>query len=407
MRRFVVVGASLAGLRAVEAARAGGYTGLITLVGAETHLPYDRPPLSKAFLNPEGPTQMKPLRTEQELREDLGVQLRLGAPADAVDLPGRELGVAGTLLPYDALIIATGASPRPFPGADAITGVHSLRTVEDAAAVRAALDSGAVTVVIGAGFIGSEVASAARSRGLPVTVVEAAELPLTRSVGPEVGAICADLHRAAGTDLRLGTGVAGLESADGHVSGVRLHDGSLLPADLVVLGTGVAPATGWLRDSGLRLHEQDGGILCDTTLATSVPGVYAAGDVAHAPNPLFDNDLMRAEHWTNAAEQAAAAARNALWPDTARPLNAVPYFWSDWYSRRIQFVGTARADEVAVRDAGGTGFVALYRRADRIVGALTIDRPGDTMKLRRQIADRGAWTAALQFVDGRTVPASA
>ena len=199
VERLVVVGASLAGLRAVEAARRTGFTGAITLVGAEEHAPYDRPPLSKAYLGAGAPAWPKPFRTQADLREELGVELMLGAPADGLDTRAREVSVAGRAVPYDALVIATGASPRPFPGAKRVTGVHTLRTVEDARAVRAALDRGARTVVIGAGFIGSEVASAARGRDLPVTVVEALDLPLTRSVGGEVGTVCAGLHRAAGT----------------------------------------------------------------------------------------------------------------------------------------------------------------------------------------------------------------
>ena len=223
MRRLVVVGASLAGLRAVESARRAGFGGTITLVGAEEHLPYDRPSLSKAFLDAGGPERVEPFKQERELREELRVELMLGARAEGLDTGAREVGVAGRPVPYDALVIATGTMPRSFPGADGIGGVHSLRTAEDAAAIRAALDAGARTVVIGAGFIGSEVASAARKRDLPVTIVEALDVPLTRSVGPEVGAACAELHRAAGTDLRLSTGVDEIESSDGRVTGVRRH----------------------------------------------------------------------------------------------------------------------------------------------------------------------------------------
>ena len=213
--------------------------------------------------------------------------------------------------------------------------------------------------------------------------------------------MCAQLHRDAGTDLRTGTAVTGIETVDGQVSGVRLDDRTFVPADLVVLGTGVVPTTQWLHGSGVGLHERDGGALCDATLATGQPGVYAAGDVAHVPNPLFDNDLMRPEHWTNAAEQGAAAARHALEPESARPMAAVPYFWSDQYSSRIQFVGTARADEVAVVDPDPERFLALYRRAGRVVGALTINRARDVMKLRRRIADRAAWADALAFAEDR------
>jgi NADPH-dependent 2,4-dienoyl-CoA reductase/sulfur reductase-like enzyme len=402
MRRLVVVGGSLAGLRAVETARRSGFDGEITLVGAERHPPYDRPPLSKACLASDGPERAHPFRTEAELRDDLEVRLLLGSAADGLDSTARQVSVAGHEVDYDALVIATGASPRRFPGAEHIAGVHYLRTAEDAAAIRAALDAGARTVVIGAGFIGSEVASAARARGLAVTVVEALDVPLAAAVGPEVGTALAELHRVAGTDLRLGTAVSGIESADGRVSGVRLDDQTLLPADLVVLGTGVAPATGWLRDSGVTLHEHDGGVVCDATLATGVPGVYAAGDVAHVPNALFDHDLMRPEHWTNAAEQGAAAARHALDAAAARALESVPYFWSDWYSHRIQFVGTSRADDVAVVQPAADGLVALYRRDDRIVGALSVDRPRDIMKLRRRIANREAWEDGVAFAERLT-----
>ncbi|MCR6483160.1 FAD-dependent oxidoreductase [Amycolatopsis sp. OK19-0408] len=376
---LVVVGASLAGLRAVEAARRTGYRGRIVLVGAEARLPYDRPPLSKAFLDPGGPGEVPPFHAETVLRDELGVELMLGAPAEHLDTDVREVTVAGAAMRYDALVIATGATARRLPGA------RTLRTAEDAVAVRAALDAGARTVVVGAGFIGSEVASAARKRGLPVTIVEASATPLHRAVGAAAGAELTALHHAAGTELRLGAEVTGVSA-----EGVALAGGEVLPADLVVAGIGAVPATGWLEGSGLTLHERDGGIVCDETLSAGPPGVYAAGDVAYVPNPLFDGMSMRLEHWTNAAEQGGAAARHALDPASARPLGAVPYFWSDWYGHRIQFVGTPEADEV-VRTGGAT----LYRRGDRVVGALTIDRPREIMKHRRRIAARAPWSEAL------------
>ena len=264
--------------------------------------------------------------------------------------------VAGTAVRYDAVVIATGATARGLPGA------RTLRTAEDAVAVRAALDDGARTVVIGAGFIGSEVASAARKRGLPVTIVEAAAVPLVRAVGEEAGAALAGLHHAAGTGLRLATEVTGVAAG-----GVRLSTGEVLPADLVVAGIGADPATGWLEGSGLTLHERDRGVVCDATLSAGPPGVYAAGDVAHVANPLFDGEPMRPEHWTNAAEQGAAAARHALDPAGARAFEAVPYFWSDWYGHRIQssaprvptrWVSCGRGDAVPARRPA-------RRRADR------------------------------------------
>lgn len=394
---LVVVGGGLAGLRALETARRCGYEGPLTLLAAESRAPYDRPPLSKARLRADAPAEVEPWRTVEDLRDDLGVDVRLDAAATGLDPEAREVHLDAATVPYDALVVASGAAPRPFPG-DHLAGVHHLRTADDSAAVRAGLDAGARLVVVGAGFIGGEVASAARARGLEVTVLDAEPAPLTRSLGPEVGALVADLHRAAGVDLRLGVGVTGLEEADGAVSGVRLDDGDVVPADLVVLGVGVAPSTAWLEGSGLALHERDRGVLCDATLATSAPGVWAAGDVAHAPNPLFDDDLQRAEHWTNAAEQGAAAARHALHPEGAAPLEPVPYFWSDALGHRLQFVGTPRADEVELvtaPDGRAEGALALYRRGDRLVGTLAVDGPRIVMAFRRRIAGRGRYAEAL------------
>lgn len=402
--RLVVVGASLAGLRAAQAARKAGYTGPLTLVGGERHLPYDRPPLSKAYLDagPEGPADPT-YRTEDELRDELDLDLRLGTWATGLDGERKVVvlgnGASMEELAYSGLVIATGAAPRTLPGAEALAGVHTLRTVDDAVAIRAALQAGARTVVVGAGFIGSEVAAGARKRGLPVTLLEALPVPLVRSVGEQIGKACAELHRAHGTDLRCGVKVTALEGSAGRVTGVALDDGSVLPADLVVVGTGVTPCTEWLAGSGVRLHERDGGILCDETLATGLPGVYAAGDVAHFPNPLFDGLLMRLEHWTNASEQGMLAARNALDPSTAKPSAAVPYFWSDWYDSRIQFVGIPRADEIRVvsEELGEDKFLALYRRGERITGCISIDRPAQIMKYRRMIMQSKPWGEALEF----------
>ena len=409
-RRLVVVGASLAGLRAVEAARKRGFSGEIVLVGAESPAPYDRPPLSKAMLAADGPTEPPTLRTAESLRSELGVDLRLGTPATGLDTEGRVVLLGDEEVRYDALVIATGATARTLPGSADIAGVHTVRTAADATAVRAALDAGARTVVVGAGFIGSEGASAARARGLPVTVVEAADLPLTRAVGTGAAPVLADLHCAAGTDLRLGDGVTGLETVRGprgreRVAAVRLTDGSSLPADLVVVGIGAAPATGWLRDSGLDLHPRDGGVVCDATLWTGAPGVYAAGDLAHWPNPLFardPGDLMRLEHWTSAAEQGTLAAVHALGLAEPRPLASVPYFWSDWYGHRVQLVGVAAADEVLRADPETDRPLLLYRRGDRVVGALSVDRPAEIMKYRRLVAARAPWPDALGLAEAGT-----
>lgn len=399
-QRMVVVGASLAGLRAVEAARKSGYSDAITLIGAEQHLPYNRPPLSKVYLEAGDEPESPQFRTEDHLRDELGVDLRLGTRATGLSCAAKIVYTDAGDVPYSGLIIATGAAARIVPGAEDLPGVHTLRTLDDAIAVRAALDAGSRVVVVGAGFIGSEVASAARKRGLPVTVVETLPVPLVRSVGEEMGRACADLHHAHGTDLRCGVKVTAIESQDGGaVKRVVLDDGTVLDAELVVVGIGVVPSTGWLAGSGLRLHERDSGVVCDDTLNAGQPGVYAAGDVAHWPNPLFDGQQMRLEHWTNAAEQGALAARNALDPSAAKPSATVPYFWSDWYGRRIQFVGVPQADEIRAVSAetGDPRFLALYRRGDHIGGAICIDRPTQIMKYRRMIAKRAPWSEALSF----------
>ncbi|MEB3371340.1 NAD(P)/FAD-dependent oxidoreductase [Saccharopolyspora mangrovi] len=394
---LVVVGASLAGLRAAEVARKAGHTGAITLIGDEPHLPYDRPPLSKAYLDAAEPPNVN-FREEHHLRDELGVNLHLGSPARAVDTTQRTVHVGDQEIPYDGLVIATGATARTLPGTDGITGVHTLRTLDDAIAVRAALDAGARTVVVGSGFIGSEVASGARKRGLPITIVEAAPTPLARAIGAEMGEAVAGLHHRAGTDLRCGVAVERLEAEHGRVRRVHLSDGTTLEADLVVAGIGADPATGWLRGCGLEL---DNGIRCDATLAAvGASGVFAAGDVARWHNPLFEQ-LMRIEHWTSAAEQGAVAARNALEPGAAKPYSTVPYFWSDWYTHRIQFVGVPEADEVRIVSGAvdEDRFVALFRRGERLTGVLTLNGQAVVMKYRGLIARRASWTEALEFAE--------
>ncbi|HSP39702.1 MAG TPA: FAD-dependent oxidoreductase [Frankiaceae bacterium] len=389
---MVVVGASLAGLRAVEAARKAGYDGPLVLVGAEEHLPYDRPPLSKAFLD-EGNAapEQTTFKTEEELAE-LDVELRLGAPATGLDTEAREVLLGSERLPYRGLVIATGAHARPLPG-EKLAGVHLLRTIDDARKIRCALEAGARTVVVGGGFIGSEVASAARKRGRQVTIVEMAPMPLTRAVGKQMAAACAGLHARNGTELRCGIAVDRIEG-DGQVERVVLSDGTALAADLVVVGTGAVPATEWLGESGLTL---DDGIVCDETLATGAPGVYAAGDVARWTNPLF-GEQMRLEHWTSAAEQGGRAARNALDPDAASAYSTVPYFWSDWCQDRLQMVGLADADEVRVLgDVEDDKWLALYRRGNLLTGTLGLNMQGKIMKYRALIKRQSTWDEALSF----------
>lgn len=415
--RLVIAGAGLAGLRAAEAARKNGHTGPLVLVGEEVHLPYDRPPLSKEFLDRAQPAKPDPhLREEHVLRDQLRLELHTGEAVTALDTEARRLTTSGGEIAYDQLVIATGAAARQLPGTDRLTGVLTLRTLDDARALRLALDASSRIVVIGAGFIGSEVASAARKRGLSATVVEAMPAPLIRSLGPEAGALCARLHQRNATDLRLSTSVIALHGrpgavpdADGRrpVGSVQLSDGSTLEADLVVAGIGAAPATGWLEHSGVALHERDRGVLCDRTLqvtsdaspGSTIDGVWAAGDVAHWHNELFGQS-MRLEHWTSAAEQGAIAARNALAGNAARQTYAtVPYFWSDWYGTRLQFAGIPGNDEIYVQNRRGPhgGTVVLYRAGDHLTGTLTIGRPDLIMKYRRLIAQGCSWTAGVDF----------
>jgi NADPH-dependent 2,4-dienoyl-CoA reductase/sulfur reductase-like enzyme len=313
----------------------------------------------------------------------------------------------GRSLSYDGLVIATGAAPRHIPDTAHLPGVHALRTLDDAIAVRDALDAGATRVlVVGAGFIGAEVAASCRARGVDVTMVEPLPAPLARVLGPEMGAVVADLHRDHGVDLRVGTGVEAIaEAPDGGPLVVTLTDESTVEADLVVVGIGVIPNTGWLHGSGLLIED---GVLCDeTTLAA--PGVVACGDVARWPNPLF-GETMRVEHWEHALDMGAHAARRLLAGDGPGDAFApVPFFWSDQYDRKIQLAGRVRPTDEIVVVAGSIEerkFCALYGRGDRVVGALTMNMPARVIRYRRQIADGLGWADALEAAIA-TAPAAA
>ncbi len=393
-RTIVIVGASLAGLRAAETLRREGYDDRVVLLGAEQHLPYDRPPLSKELLAGEWEPDQIGLRKQPY--DDLGLELRLGRRATGLDASARVVELDdGETLQFDGLVVATGAHPRTLPGTPALEGIFVLRTLDDCLAIRSRLDTRPRVVVIGAGFIGSEVAATCRGRGLDVTVLEMLPTPLARAVGPIVGDACGRLHRDHGVDLRCGVTVAGFEGRD-RVEQVRLADGSAIEADLVVVGVGVAPETAWLEGSGLAL---DDGIVCDAT-CLAAPGVVAAGDVARWPNPLFDGESMRVEHWTNATEQGVAAARRLLVDDSgnAEEFAPVPFVWSDQYDVKIQVVGSIRGDDdVAVADGSFDEhrFVALFGRDGRLVGALGFSRPRLVMQYRRMIAERTSWEDAL------------
>ncbi|MEV0441361.1 FAD-dependent oxidoreductase [Streptomyces spectabilis] len=497
MRTVIVVGASLAGLHAVRELRAQGFDGRLVVIGAEPHMPYERPPLSKSFLkdpasgpSPKapmadgaiaaptadvtGPTPTAPMvdvtgptptadatgppltlaatgtapgaaatgtppmadavrapgppapststapasgttdeptlaLADADELADLDAEWLLGTPASGLDTGSRAVLLAdGRAVVGDGVVIATGAAARNLPGPP-LAGVHTLRTLDDARALRTALTDGPRrVVVIGGGFIGAETASSCVTLGHDVTVVEAAPLPLLPQLGPDMAAFCADLHRRGGARLLTGTGVAGLRpglrtatrtasartasasAPDGGVAAVELVDGRLLPADVVIVGIGAYPNTAWLEHTWLGggRGELRGGVPCDRGCVTALPEVVAVGDVARVGG-------VRAEHWTSATEQPRVAVRNLLAARTVETANALPYFWSDQYGSRLQFAGH-RPTEATVRvEEGGLapdddGFLAVYEYEGRPTAVLAVDRPRAFMRARRELRARHA-----------------
>lgn len=404
LARVVVVGASLAGLRAAETLRQHGAATSIVVVGDEAHRPYDRPPLSKKLLSGEWEPDRIQLR-QPDAFDDLDVEWRLGSAASALDLSTRELTLAdGSVLGFDGLVIATGAHPRRLAGHDTFAHVHELRTLDDALRLRSEITPGGRrVVVIGAGFIGLEAAATAQALGNDVVVLEGAAAPLIRGLGAEMGEAIADLHRAHGVDVRCGVFIEGLTD-----EGVRLASGEIVPADAVLVGIGVTPNTQWLEGSGLRLRD---GVVCDANLnafdvsGAIAPGVFAAGDVARWPNGLFDEE-MRVEHWTNAAEQGAHVALNLRHLAAGEPYEAyepLPFFWSDQFEHRIQFLGRAGADDKVQVVAGSVAegkFLALFGRSGRLHGALGVNAPRWVMPTRKLFHEHATWDQAVAFAGG-------
>jgi 3-phenylpropionate/trans-cinnamate dioxygenase ferredoxin reductase subunit len=372
---ITVVGASLAGLSTARALRAQAFDGRIVLVGDEPHRPYDRPPLSKDFLAGKSSFADIELSTSDD-----DFAWRLGQRA--VALAGHEVVLAsGERLTSDAVVLATGARARTIPGMP-LAGVHTLRTLDDALALREELVPGANLVLIGAGFVGAEVASTARALGLEVTVVEELTTPLSGALGTEMGEVCAELHRDHGVRLVTGVGVSGF-TGDDRVRAVRLADGRELAADVVVAGVGAVPCVEWLAGSGVTI---DGGVVTDARCATNLPGVVAVGDCASSYNG-FAGQVLRLEHWTNAVQQAQVAAATLL--DRAAAVHPVPYFWSDQYGVRLQFAGHRRDGDRVVIVEGDTAtrrFVAVYRRGDRPVAVLAMNQPKLFGRWRRELA---------------------
>lgn len=423
LERVVVVGASLAGLQAAQTMRREGFAGEIVMVGAEEHYPYDRPPLSKGFLSGEWPEEKLRLRAAIDPTE-LGLTWRLGSRAVALDLQHSFVSVtsnsavddAAERLDFDGLVIATGASARTLPG-PGLSGLHVLRTLDDARALRGDLAGPPKdVVVIGAGFIGAEVAASARTLGHRVSLVEAAKTPMARVLDEGAGNQVAQLHRDHGVEVFLGVGVEEIQADDrSRVRGIALVDGTELRADVVVVGIGVTPNTSWLEGSGLTL---DNGVVCDDT-CMAAPGVVAAGDVARWPNHRFGGELLRVEQWDNAIDQGGYAARRLLaWgagtvdgepvdgepvdgePVDGEPYAPVPWFWSDQYDRKIQVAGiTTRSAELVHGTLAEHRFAQVYLdREGAVVGALAWNRPRHAIKARQLIARGGTLEEARELL---------
>jgi NADPH-dependent 2,4-dienoyl-CoA reductase/sulfur reductase-like enzyme len=390
---IVIVGASAGGLATAEALRRSGYEGVITIIGDELEHPYDRPPLSKQLLSGLWESDRLALRAQADL-EELALDMRLGTPATGLDVTGRVVRLAdGSEVPFDGLVVATGVRPRRLSGYERLAGLHVLRTLEDALALRKRLSAGGRLVIIGAGFVGAEVAATARGLGVEVTMLESEPVPLARVTGAEVGEFLTVLHRGHGVDVRTSTTVTEIVAADGAVTGVQLDDGSALPAEDVLVAIGSIPNTEWLHGSGLDL---DNGVLCDE-FGVAASRVYAVGDVARWHNPQLQT-AIRIEHRTNAAEQGMTVAHNLLNPSDPWSLATVPYFWSDQYETKIQAFGhLSNHDEAVVLDVDtGTGqLLVAYRKGDRLAGVLVAGKGPKAVRAWRSLVVAGAdWSTA-------------
>jgi 3-phenylpropionate/trans-cinnamate dioxygenase ferredoxin reductase subunit len=382
--RIVIVGAGLAGAKAAEGLRKAGFDGSLSLIGDEAPRPYLRPPLSKDYLRGEKPVDgvfVHPAEYYDENRIDV----RGSTTATAIDPTARGVTLDdGTTVSFDRLLIATGAAPRrlPVPGAE-LPGVHSFRTLADADALRDAVRDAERIAVIGAGWIGSEVAASLRSLGRNVVLIAPDAVPLERVLGPTIGGVYGDLHRDHGVELRLGTGVARIVGTD-RVEAVETTAGDRSPVDLVVVGIGVTPRTALASGAGLSVGD---GIEVSATLETSVPGIFAAGDVASAWHPFYGR-RVRTEHWANARFGGAAAARSLL--GGTEPYERIPYFYSDQYDVSMEYTGHATAsDELVVRGSlTERSFVAFWLRGDVVVAGMNVNVPDVAKPIERMIRSR-------------------
>ncbi|OAD97784.1 hypothetical protein A6A22_19525 [Arthrobacter sp. OY3WO11] len=391
----MIVGASAGGTSAAEALRARGHEGPIILIGSEQHAPYDRPPLSKQVLG-SAPVDSATLalRGKDHLR-DLGIEERYGVTADDLDLARRRVELSdGTAAEFDRLIIATGVAARKLPHAEGLAGVHTLRTIDDALKLRSALTEASRVVVIGGGFLGTEVAAAAAGQGAGVTIASSSRTLLQSAVGELIGQQVTDLHRGNRVRVRAGSEgrVRTLQSRGGRVSGVTFVSGAPEPADLVVVCIGSEPAVDWLRFSGLAVED---GVQCASD-CSAAEGVYAVGDVATWHNPRF-NMSMRVEHRTNATEQALHVAERIMAGDRT-PYAPVPYFWSDQYDLKLQAHGYLRGhDEVHVAEGDLTSrrLIALYRRGPALTGVLAVGAAKALRQWRSRIESGMNWDDAI------------
>lgn len=399
--RIVIVGASIGGVRTAQALRSEGHRGSIVIVGTESELPYDKPPLSKQYLVGEWEADRVRLLDGEGARNS-AIELRLGAAAVSLDLADRRVDLAdGSELCFDRLVIATGARARPAPWR-AESGVHVLRTLEDSSRLRAALRRTGPVVVVGGGFIGAEVAAAACRSGRHVTIVDPLTAPAERVVGPEIGAVLATVHDRHGVATRFGTEVARVEGCEGALA-VELTDGQTLRADTVVVGIGAIPETGWLEDSGLLVED---GVVCRADCrSVEDDGVFAVGDCARCFHPRYE-ETVRIEHWTNTAEQATCVAHNLTHSGERRTHSPIEYVWSDQYDWRVQIAG--RPDRYDVTEIFGDAdaefprFAALYRDdSGGLGGAVTVNWARALVTARRHMMTGTTYDAARAAIAER------
>jgi NADPH-dependent 2,4-dienoyl-CoA reductase/sulfur reductase-like enzyme len=393
----LVVGGSVAGLRTAEALRRLSYTGTVTILEAGDELPYDRTALSKKVLSPDGDAASIRLRSQGDL-DRLGIDFRLRSSAESLDVSRQAVRLAdGTAIEYSVLVVATGSTAVELPGVSR-SAAHYLRTLADARGLRHGMESARRAVVVGAGFIGSEVAAAISTRGAEVTVIEPASFPLGRVLGEVVGARLAELHESRGVRIVPGRAVTAVHQIESVVTPyqVVLDDGTSFDSDLVIVGIGARANAQWLDGSGVEVAD---GVVCDEFCRAGAAGVFAVGDVARWPNLLFD-ETMRVEHWTNAMEQAVVVAWNIVNPESPRAYAPVPYVWSDQHGLRLQIVGRPRpGDEVSIieDDPANAVLVAVYARQGRLSGGFALNAPARAIALRRSLAARASLKHALDI----------